>query len=106
MKETVTRSGYTLSMNVTPNRAAVPNQFQVRLTKGGQPVEGAAVTAGFAMLDMEMGTQSYKLEETAPGTYGREAPALVMVGHWGLTFDVEPPGGAPFTVTIVDMANG
>jgi copper transport protein len=106
VKETVRRSGYELSMAVTPNRAAVPNQFQVRLTKGGQPVEGAAVTAGFAMLDMEMGTQSYKLEETAPGTYGREAPALVMVGHWGLTFDVEPPGGAPFTVTIVDMANG
>ena len=29
-----------------------------------------------------------------------------MVGHWGLTFDVEPPGGAPFTVTILDKANG
>ena len=53
-----------------------------------------------------MGTQAYKLPETAPGVYGREAPALVMVGHWGLTFDVEPPGGAPFTVTILDKANG
>ncbi len=29
-----------------------------------------------------------------------------MVGHWGLTFDVEPPGAAPFTVTILDKANG
>jgi copper transport protein len=57
------------------------------------------------MLDMEMGTQSYKLRRR-PGTYGREAPALVMVGHWGLTFDVEPPDGAPFTVTLLDMANG
>jgi copper transport protein len=106
VRETVARSGYRLALNVSPNRAAVPNQFQVRLTKAGRPVEGATITAGFAMLDMEMGTQSYKLEETAPGTYGREAPALVMVGHWGLTFDVEPPGSAPFTVTVVDMANG
>jgi copper transport protein len=58
------------------------------------------------MLDMEMGRQAYKLPETAPGTYGREAPALVMVGRWGLTFDVEPPGGAPFTVTLLDHAAG
>jgi copper transport protein len=58
------------------------------------------------MLDMEMGTQAYTLQESAPGVYGREAPALVMVGHWGLTFDVEPPGAAPFTVTILDKANG
>ncbi len=29
-----------------------------------------------------------------------------MVGHWGLTLDVEPPGDAPFTVTILDKANG
>ena len=30
--------------------------------------------------------------------YGHSAPALVMVGHWGLTFQVEPPGGTPFDV--------
>jgi copper transport protein len=29
-----------------------------------------------------------------------------MVGHWGLTFDVEPPAGSPFTVTILDKADG
>jgi copper transport protein len=84
----------------------VPNRFEVTLTRGGKPVTGATVTAGFAMLDMEMGTQAYTLQESAPGVYGREAPALVMVGHWGLTFDVEPPGAAPFTVTILDKANG
>jgi copper transport protein len=102
----VEKAGYRVALRVEPNRAAVPNRFEVTLTRGGKPVTGAAVTAGFAMLDMEMGTQAYKLQETAPGVYGREAPALVMVGHWGLTFDVEPSRAAPFTVTILDKADG
>jgi copper transport protein len=102
----VEKAGYRVALRVEPNRAAVPNRFEVTLTRGGKPVTGAAVTAGFAMLDMEMGTQAYRLRETAPGVYGREAPALVMVGHWGLTFDVEPPRAAPFTVTILDKADG
>jgi copper transport protein len=106
VSETVRRDGYALALKVAPNRAAVPNRFEVALTSNGKPVEGARVTAGFAMLDMEMGTQSYTLDESTPGTYGRDAPALVMVGHWGLTFDVEPPGAAPFTVTILDKAGG
>jgi copper transport protein len=103
---TVEKAGYKVSLRVDPNRAAVPNRFELTITRDSKPVIGANVTAGFAMLDMEMGTQAYKLQETAPGVYGREAPALVMVGHWGLTFDVEPSGAAPFTVTILDKANG
>ena len=34
------------------------------------------------------------------------APALVMVGRWGLTFQVTPRTGPPFTALIVDQANG
>jgi copper transport protein len=33
-------------------------------------------------------------------------PSLVMVGHWGLSFDITPPGKSPFTVLFVDRANG
>jgi copper transport protein len=55
---------------------------------------------------MEMGSQSYALTETAPGVYSRSAPALVMVGHWGLNFDVTPPGKPPFSVLLVDRATG
>jgi hypothetical protein len=29
-----------------------------------------------------------------------------MVGHWGITSHVEPPGGKPFDVVLVDRANG
>jgi hypothetical protein len=29
-----------------------------------------------------------------------------MVGHWGLTYTITPPGGQPFTVVVVDHATG
>jgi len=102
----VSENGYRLAIRVSPNRAAVPNSFQVAISRGGRPVRNADVTVDFAMLDMEMGQQAYHLSETAPGTYGHAAPALVMVGHWGLSFRIAPPGQKPFTVLLVDKANG
>jgi len=106
VSEVVTQNGYRLAVRVAPNKAAVPNSFQVAITRGGKPVRNADVTLDFAMLDMEMGQQAYHLTETSPGTYGRAAPALVMVGHWGLSFQVAPPGHRPFTVLLVDKAGG
>lgn len=99
-------AGYRLELRVTPNKAAVSNDFSVQVTRGGKPVRGAAVIATFTMLDMEMPTQGYRLAEKSAGLYEHAAPALVMVGHWGLSFEVEPPGKQPFTVSIVDKANG
>ena len=106
VKSSVVRNGYSLQFQVTPNRAAQQNDFTLTLKRGGKPVNGATVTATFAMLDMEMGQQGYALKETSPGVYSHSAPALVMVGHWAITFDVEPPGGQPFDVLLVDRANG
>ena len=106
VKKIVERQGYRLELQVSPNKAAVPNGFSVRITKNGAPVRNADVTTTFAMLDMEMGQQGYKFTETSPGVYKRSAPALVMVGHWGLTFDIRPPGGEPLVVQLVDKANG
>ena len=102
----VHRGPYTLSVLVDPNHAAAPNSFTLELTKNGKPVTGADVRLAFDMLDMEMPTQTYVLAETKPGVYSRAAPALVMVGHWGLGFTVTPPGGQPFTALIVDHATG
>jgi copper transport protein len=103
---TVTKNGYTVAVQVDPNRAAVPNTFTVKLSKGGKPVSGAEVVQTFTMLDMEMGQQAYRLTETSPGVYTHAAPALVMVGHWGLGLNITPPGGQPFDVLFVDKANG
>ena len=103
---TVHQSGYTLKVLVDPNRAVAPNSFALQITRNGRPVRGADVTLQFAMLDMQMPNQEYQLAETAPGIYTRKAPALVMVGHWGLSFTVTPKRAAPFTALIVDHATG
>jgi copper transport protein len=100
----VVRGGYKLQVLVNPNRAAAPDTFGLRLTRGGKPVQGADVTLTFAMLDMQMPTQEYQLAETAPGIYTRKAPALVMVGHWALSFTITPKGGQPFSALVVDRA--
>jgi copper transport protein len=102
----VKKNGYTLAFSVEPNKAAVPNAFAVRIAQDGKPVRGADVTTTFTMLDMEMGQQAYHLAEVAPGVYRKAVPALVMVGHWGLQFEVQPRGGKPFAVLLVDRANG
>jgi copper transport protein len=102
----VNKNGYRVELHVTPNRAAADNSFSLRITRGGKPVTGAEVVIGATMLDMEMGTQSYPLPEAQPGVYTHSAPALVMVGHWGLSFDITPKGQPPFSVLLVDRANG
>jgi copper transport protein len=102
----VQQNGYKLQVLVDPNKAAQPNAFALRITRNGAPVRGANVTLEFAMLDMQMPNQEYQLSETSPGVYSRNAPALVMVGHWALTFDITPKGAQQFTATIVDRANG
>jgi copper transport protein len=104
--EVVNKNGYRLEFRVLPNRAAVPNTFSVRITRDGKPVRGASVITTFTMLDMEMGEQRDQFQEVSPGVYQRATPALVMVGHWGLSFEVTPPGQQPFTVLLVDRATG
>jgi copper transport protein len=104
--QTIHREGYTLQVLVSPNRAAAPDSFALRLTRAGVPVRGATVTLQFNHLEMEMPQQEYELKEIRPGVYSRSAPALVMVGRWGLTYQITPPGGKPFTALIVDQAQG
>jgi copper transport protein len=106
VSEAVTKGPYRVRVRVTPNRAAVNNAFELALTRNGRPVRGAEVITKFDMLDMEMGEQSYQLRERRPGVFQHSAPALVMVGHWALLFEVTPPGGKPFVVTLVDKASG
>jgi copper transport protein len=103
---TVERSGYALQVLVSPNRAAAPDRFTLRLSKRGQPVDHATVTLTFNHTEMQMPQQEYSLTQVGPGLYSRAAPALVMVGKWALAFAVTPPGGPPFTALILDQANG
>ena len=78
----------------------------MRITRNGRPVRGASVTLTFAMTTMQMPQQEYQLTEVQPGVYSRAAPALVMVGEWGLTFQIAPKSSPPFTALILDQASG
>ena len=69
-------SGYMLQVLVSPNKAAAPDSFALRITKGGQPVRGANVTLTFNHLEMQMPTQEYQLKETS------RASTLVPRRHW------------------------
>jgi copper transport protein len=102
----VKEAGYELRVLVAPNKAVAPNSFALELTRSGRPVTGANVTLSFAMLDMQMPNQQFDLTETQPGVYQRKTPALVMVGHWALSFNITPTSGAPFSATVVDHATG
>jgi len=104
--EVVERNGYRIDVRVSPNKVAVPDSYVLRLTRKGAPVRGATVIATFTMLDMEMPTQAYRLAERSPGVYAHSSEALVMVGRWGLTFQVQPAGAQPFDVVILDHAAG
>jgi hypothetical protein len=55
---------------------------------------------------MEMGSQEYALTGTGDGRYRLAAPALVMVGRWGLSYRFEPPGRPPVDVIVVDRVSG
>ena len=103
---TVKSNGYTIQLRVSPNKAAAPNTFALSIRKNGKSLRKATVVGGFSMLDMEMGTQSHVLRETSPGVYTLSAPALVMVGHWGLSFEITPLGQQQFTVSFIDRATG
>jgi copper transport protein len=103
---TVHKAGYALQVIVAPNKAARPDSFALRITKAGQPARGVDVTLALNHLEMQMPQQEYQLTETQPGIYSRAAPALVMVGRWGLTFQITPKNGSPFTALVVDQANG
>ncbi len=106
VSEVLKKGPYRVHVRVSPNRAALPNTFSLALTRGARPVQGAEVISRFDMLDMEMGEQSYRLRELRPGVFAKSAPALVMVGHWALQFEVTPPGVQPFVVTLLDKASG
>ncbi len=104
--QTIKRAGYRLQVLVSPNKAAAPDSFALRITKGGRPLRHASVTLTFNHTEMQMPQQQYQLTETRPGIYSRRAPALIMVGKWALSFNVSPPGRPPFTALIIDEANG
>ncbi len=106
VSKVIAKGPYRLRVEVSPNRAALPNTFSLAITRDGRPVQGAQVVSRFDMLDMEMGEQSFRFPERKTGVFVKSAAALVMVGHWAIQFEVTPPGARPFVFTLLDKPSG
>lgn len=97
--------GYRPTLRLTPNRATHPDDVSVDLDRAGRPVDGAHVRRTFRMLDMDMGQLSGSLPQRAQGHYERPAPIPGMNGRWAVRLDINPPGGAPFRLSLTDQMN-
>ena len=90
-------SGYTLSLEVTPDSFGT-NTFTVKVQDAQQrPVKGAAILIETQMLDMDMGTDTTQLQAVAatPGSYSGQSD-LTMAGHWRVVVRLLPPNKNTF----------
>ena len=83
----------------SPNRAAVPNAFSVAISKGGRACSRRGRHRDLHHARHGDGTARVPPARDRAGSLRRDRrPALVMVGHWGLSFEIRPRGAASFTV--------
>ena len=106
VKEVLTKNGYRIELRVAPNRAAAPNTFSIRIAKDGQPVRGRERDRKLCDARHGDGHTEVRSARAGAGPLRARAPALVMVGHWGMSFEITPPGRQPFTITFVDRTTG
>lgn len=92
-------SGYTISLEVTPDSFGT-NTFTVKVQDAQHhPVKGAAILIETQMLDMDMGTDTTQLQAVAatPGSYSGQSD-LTMAGHWRLVVRLLPPNKNTFVL--------
>jgi hypothetical protein len=103
----VQQAGLRLELRVSPNRAALPSTFVVRLRDSEGPLQRAKVTVSVSMPKMPMPPVNLTLREVTAGVYSTAAPAaFTMVGLYQLAYRVTAPGHRPVTVTLVDHVRG
>ncbi len=105
--QTQTVNGYSVTLQVTPDRFG-PNTFTIHVTtQQGQPVKGAAVLVITEMLDMDMGTDAFQVQPLS-GSEGNAfggQDVLTMEGHWKVVIKMLPPNSQKFLLfTFLFMA--
>jgi hypothetical protein len=107
VRTTLSQAGLRLELRVSPNRAAIPSTFVVKVRDGLDPVRKARVTARVTMPKMAMPPVNLTLREVTPGVYSANAPAaFTMVGTYELAYRVTATGHRPVTATLVDHVRG
>ncbi len=81
---------FTVKLNVTPNSSG-PNTFTVTvLDSKGTLDTGVGVSLSTTMLDMDMGTDTVKLQPDGKGNFSSSGD-LSMGGHWQIRIQIRTP---------------
>jgi hypothetical protein len=101
VRKTIVVAGYRVELSLTPNRVSSNATVAVELAQQGRPVSAARIRLTTMMMTMDMGYTGLLLQ-TKPGRYVHAWPALGMPGRWRLEYEIVPPGGRRFFVTLLD----
>jgi hypothetical protein len=97
------RTGYSVTVALTPNRANGPIGLSIHVFRHGRSLTGARAHASFSMPSMNMwNAYTTALHASAGGRYAAAIPVLGMAGDWRLRIDVKPTSGRPFDVVVND----
>lgn len=97
------RSGYSVALQLSPNRAAHPNRLLVRLAGPRRPSAQAKVAMSFSMPSMDMwGAYTVTLKPLGHGRYVAMVPVLGMAGDWRLSTTVTAPGTRAARMSVTD----
>jgi copper transport protein len=82
-----------LTMTLTPNPGGVgANSYDLKLTKAGRPLDGAAITAQFIYPELDKRSPIVAFDSIGDGLYGAAGAELNRTGYWQVLFDVRETG--------------
>jgi hypothetical protein len=97
--------GYTITLKITPATFGTNTFIVIVKNAQGQPETGAAVSINTSMLDMDMGTETTKLQADPkqPGVYSQQAD-LTMAGRWEVGVRILPANSNTFVKATFDFS--
>jgi len=91
--QSMTTANGDLALTLTPNPGAVgSNAYDVRLTRGGVPLDGARVTVQFVYPELDKRSAPLAFDSIGDGLYAAAGAELNRAGSWQALFDITPPG--------------
>jgi hypothetical protein len=92
---------YGIAVDLTPDRARVPNTLSIRLTRNGAGLSGGRVAIAFSMPAMDMrNVLTLDATPTGRGTYAATIPVLGMAGDWQIAVRATRGNSRPLAFSV------